>query len=207
VSESAVPYCIGLTGGIGCGKSKATQMFEALGAAVVDTDEISRALTKPGGRALPALESAFGPDYLSADGGLDRARMRAIVFSDPQAKRQLESILHPLIRAEARSRIAAASGPYVIIVVPLLFETGAYADLVSRVLVVDCDEKQQIARTMARSGLGEDEVRSIMKAQLARGERLQRADDVLNNDGDIEALRTQVEALHQRYLALANATP
>lgn len=202
-----MPYCIGLTGGIGCGKSKATQMFEALGAAVVDTDEISRALTAPGGGALRALESAFGPDYLNADGGLDRARMRAIVFSDPQAKRQLESILHPLIRAESRARIAAASGPYVIVVVPLLFETGAYADLVSRVLVVDCDEEQQIARTMARSGLEEDQVRSIMKAQLARRERLQRADDVLHNDGDIEALRNQVEALHQRYLALARATP
>jgi len=202
-----MPYCVGLTGGIGCGKSKATQMFEALGAAVVDTDEISRALTAPGGHAMRAVESAFGPDYLNADGGLDRARMRAIVFSDPQAKRQLESILHPLIRAESRSRIAAASGPYVILVVPLLLETGAYADLVSRVLVVDCDEQQQIARTMARSGLGEDEVRSIMKAQLARRERLQRADDVLHNDGDIEALRTQVEALHERYLAVAHATP
>ena len=200
-----MPYCVGLTGGIGCGKSRATQMFEALGASVVDTDEISRALTAPGGRALRALESAFGPDYLSADGGLDRARMRAIVFSDPQAKRQLEAILHPLIRAESRSRIAAASGPYAIVVVPLLFETGAYADLVSRVLVVDCDEEQQIARTMARSGLGEDEVRRIMKAQIARGERLQRADDVLHNDGDIEALRMQVEALHQRYLELAHA--
>jgi dephospho-CoA kinase len=201
-----MPYCVGLTGGIGCGKSAATQMFAALGAAIVDTDEISRALTAPGGGAMRALESAFGPDYLSADGSLDRARMRAIVFSDPQAKRQLEAILHPLIRAESRSRIAAATGPYVILVVPLLLETGAYADLVSRVLVVDCDEKLQIARTMARSGLDEDQVRSIMKAQLLRRERLQRADDVLQNDADIAALRTQVEALHQRYLELARAT-
>ena len=201
-----MPYCVGLTGGIGCGKSAATQMFAALGAAIVDTDEISRALTASGGGAMRALESAFGPDYLNADGSLDRARMRAIVFSDPQAKRQLEAILHPLIRAESRSRIAAATGPYVILVVPLLLETGAYADLVSRVLVVDCDEKLQIARTMARSGLDEDQVRSIMKAQLLRRERLQRADDVLQNDADIAALRTQVEALHQRYLELARAT-
>ena len=206
MSESPIPYCVGLTGGIGCGKSKATQMFAALGAAIVDTDEISRELTAPGGRALRALESAFGSDYLNADGSLDRARMRAIDFSDRQAKRQLEAILHPLIRAESRERVAAATASYVIVVVPLLLETGAYADLVSRVLVVDCDEEQQVARTMARSGLDEGEVRSIMKAQLARRERLQRADDVLHNDGDIEALRAQVEALHQRYLELARAT-
>lgn len=196
-------FCVGLTGGIGCGKSKATEMFAALGAAIVDTDEISRELTGAGGRAVPQLEAAFGPEYVTRDGALDRARMRALVFSDATAKRKLEAILHPLIRAESRERIARARAPYVIVVVPLLFETGAYDDLLNRVVVVDCDEAQQVARTMARSGLTEAEVRAIMRTQLARGERLARADDVLRNDGDIDALRSPVHALHERYLTAA----
>jgi dephospho-CoA kinase len=198
-------FCVGLTGGIGCGKSKATDMFAALGAGIVDTDEISRELTAAGGRAVAALESEFGTQYITADGALDRARMRALVFSDAHAKRRLEAILHPLIRAESRARIARATAPYTIVVVPLLLETGAYADLVDRVLVVDCDEEQQVARTMARSRLSESEVRAIMAAQLPRRDRLARADDVLRNDGDINALQLQVESLHQHYLAEARS--
>jgi dephospho-CoA kinase len=200
-------FCVGLTGGIGCGKSKATDIFAELGAGIVDTDVISRELTAAGGDAMPAIAEGFGREYLLLDGSLDRTRMRARVFSDPHAKRQLEAILHPRVRALARQRIVSASHPYVILVVPLLFETGAYADLLDRVLVVDCDEEQQVGRTMARSALSRDEVLSIMKSQLSRAERLARADDVLRNDADISALRAEVEALHRRYLQAARAAP
>src|SRR5207248_9529303 len=129
------------------------------------------------GNAMAAIVNEFGSDYRLANGGLDHTRMRTLVFDDPAAKRKLESILHPLIRAIARERIAAAPQPYVLLVVPLLLETGGYRDLIDRVLVVDCDEQQQVARTMARSGLAAGEVHRIMQAQLARNERLQRADD------------------------------
>jgi dephospho-CoA kinase len=198
-----MPFCVGLTGGIGSGKSVASRMFAELGAAVVDTDEISRALTAPGGAAIPALREGFGPEYVAADGGLDRARMRSLVFGDPAAKRKLEGILHPRIRDRLRADVAAARQPYVIAVIPLLFETGAYQDLLQRVLVVDCDESEQVRRASARSELSGQEVRSIMAAQLPRAERLKRADDVLVNDGSIDALRRQVARLHARYLDLA----
>ena len=200
-------FCVGLTGGIGCGKSRATEMFAALGAAIVDTDEISRELTAAGGSAMPLIVDAFGPQYAQVDGSLDRTRMRTLVFGDESAKRKLESILHPLIRDIARDRIATAREPYVLLVVPLLLETGGYRDLLQRVLVVDCSENVQVARTKARSGLGEDEVRAIMRAQLTRDERLKRADDVIVNDNSIEVLRWQVEALHRKYLALARSSP
>ena len=193
-------YVVGLTGGIGCGKTRATDMFAELGAGVVDTDVISRELTGPAGGAMSEIAAAFGPEYVLADGSLDRARMRALVFGDTDAKRRLEAILHPLIRDTSRDRIASSGAPYVLLVVPLLLETGSYRDLLKRVLVIDCDEARQIERVVARSGLAEDEVRSIMKAQLARSERLARADDVISNDGDINHLREQVERLHSRYL-------
>lgn len=196
-------FCVGLTGGIGCGKSRATEIFARLRAGVVDTDVISRELTTAGGIAMKALAAEFGPDYVLPDGSLDRPRMRAFVFTEGAAKRKLEAILHPLIRAASRERIAAASEPYVILVVPLLLETGAYRELLDRILVVDCDEDQQVIRTVARSGLTEDEVRAIMAAQLPRRERLRQADDVLHNDDDIKSLRTQIETLHGRYLEAA----
>lgn len=196
-------YCIGLTGGIGSGKSSAAGVFHELGAGVVDTDEIARELTAPGGAAIPGIRGQFGADYIAADGSLDRARMRRLVFGDPASKTALEAILHPLIRERSTARIAAARQPYVLVVVPLLLETGAYRELINRVLVVDCSEEQQIARTMQRSRLTADEVRAIMATQLPRRERLARADDVLHNDGDIAAMRRQVEALHDRYLALS----
>ena len=198
-----MPYCIGLTGGIGSGKSKAADMFADLGAAVVDTDAISHDLTAPGGAAMPLIEQAFGAEYLREDGSLDRARMRSLVFSNLEAKRGLEAILHPLIRARVRERVGEGGAPYVMIVVPLLLETGSYRDLIERVLVVDCDESQQVARTMARSRLDEDEVRRIMAAQVPRAERLRAADDVLVNDADIKTLRSRVEALHRKYLTEA----
>ena len=196
-------YVIGLTGGIGSGKSAAASRFAELGAAIVDTDAIARELTAPGGSAVPALRSEFGGEYITADGGLDRARMRRLVFQDPEARKKLEAILHPLIRAESRARIAVADRPYVVVVVPLLLETGAYRDLIDRVLVVDCAEKWQLERATQRSGLSEDEVRAIMAAQLTRAERLARADDVLPNDGSIEDLRQKVNELHSRYVGLA----
>lgn len=198
-------YCIGLTGGIGSGKSSAAEIFRELGAGVVDTDAIAHELTRPGGAALTAIRGQFGAQYIAADGGLDRSKMRRLVFSDPASKKRLEAILHPRIRAESEARIAAAREPYVIIAVPLLLETGAYNALIDRVLVVDCAEEQQVARTMQRSAITAEEVRAIMAAQLPRSERLARADDVLHNDADMAALRRQAEALHGKYLALARA--
>ena len=200
-----MPFRVGLTGGIGCGKSKAAEIFADLGAQVIDSDAISHELTGPGGGAMSAIEQAFSRDYVRADGSLNRERMRSLVFSEPDARGKLEAILHPLIRAEIARRMHAAAAPYVILVVPLLLETGAYREMLDRILVIDCDESQQIARAMARSGLAEDEVRRIMSAQLPRAERVRQAQDVLSNDGDIETLRSKVEALHQQYLAAARA--
>jgi dephospho-CoA kinase len=196
-------YCIGLTGGIGSGKSSAARLFQELSAGVVDTDQIAHELTGSGGAAITEIRRQFGADYIAADGGLDRAKMRRLAFSDNAAKKKLETILHPLIRKQAMAQIAATRQPYVLVVVPLLFETGAYRELVSRVLVVDCEEAQQIARTMQRSRLTADEVRAIMAAQLPRNERLDRADDVLHNDDDMDALRRQIGILHDKYFALA----
>jgi dephospho-CoA kinase len=200
-----MPFCVGLTGGIGSGKSAASGRFGELGAGVVDTDEISRELTVPAGAAIEEIRKQFGPEFVTADGGLDRARMRRLVFADAAARRKLEAILHPLIRARTRAAIAAATQPYVIVVVPLLLETGACAELVQRVLVVDCEEAEQVRRTMARSGLSAGEVREIMATQLPRAERLRRADDVLANDGDLPALQRRVARLHAQYLDLARA--
>ncbi len=194
---------VGLTGGIGSGKSVAASRFAELGAAIVDTDAIAHELTGPGGSAVAALTSQFGTEYVAADGGLDRARMRRLVFQDPEARKKLEAILHPLIRAESRARIAVADRPYVVVVVPLLLETGAYRDLTDRVLVVDCAAERQMQRAVQRSGLSEDDVRAIMAAQLTRAERLARADDVLPNDGSMEDMRRHVNDLHSRYLDLA----
>jgi dephospho-CoA kinase len=198
-----MPYCVGLTGGIGSGKSTAASAFEALGAAVVDTDAISHEITAPGGAAMSTIRSQFGPDYVAASGGLDRGRMRGLVFQDAAAKAKLEAILHPMIRETARARARAARAPYVILVVPLLLETGACLELARRVLVVDCSEARQIERATRRSGLSAAEVRAIMAAQLPRAERLARADDVLDNDGGMDALERQVGELHARYLELA----
>ena len=159
-------YCIGLTGGIGSGKSSAAGLFHELGAGVVDTDQIAHELTGAGGETITAIRSQFGTDYIAADGGLDRGKMRRLVFSDSASKKKLEAILHPLIRRQAAARIAEARQPYVLVVVPLLFETGAYRELVSRVLVVDCTEERQIARTMQRSRLTADEVRAINEKRI-----------------------------------------
>lgn len=196
-------FVVGLTGGIGSGKSTVARRFEALGASIVDTDAIAHTLTAAGGEAIPALRQAFGDAYITAEGALDRVRMRSLIFADPKAKERLEAILHPRIRTRAEAAIARASGPYVVLVVPLLLETGAYANRVDRILVVDCLEAQQIHRTMLRSGLDEATVQAILATQVSRAERLARADDVIDNSGPEEALEPQVEALHRKYLALS----
>jgi len=196
-------FVIGLTGGIGSGKSTAAKLFEELGAAVVDTDEIAHELTASGGGAMAALREAFGPGFLTPDGALDRAKMRQLVFGDRDAKQRLEAVLHPMIRAETAARIAGSDRPYSIAVVPLLLETGAYRTLTNRVLVVDCAEEEQVRRASQRSGIAEDAVRAIMAAQLPRAERLKCADDVLANTGGVASLREQVARLHAKYLELA----
>ncbi len=198
-----MPFCVGLTGGIGSGKSSAARLFQALGAGVVDVDDISHALTRPGGTAIPEILCQFGRDFIAADGSLDRARMRDLVFTDPQAKDRLEAILHPLIGQQARDQVAHAEAPYVLLVVPLLLEKNAYHELVQRIAVVDCTEQVQIERTMRRNNLSESAVRAIMASQLSRADRLAKADDILHNDGGEEALRQQVVQLHQHYLNLA----
>lgn len=200
-----MPFCVGLTGGIASGKSSAAKLFEELGAAVVDTDAIAHELTRPGGGALAEIRRVFGATFIAPDGGLERAKMRRLVFNDPEAKKKLESILHPLIREQARAQIVAAQQPYVIVVVPLLLETGAYRDLIQRVLVVDCTEEQQVERAMRRSQLEEHEVRAILAAQLPRVERVKHADDVIENNGSMETLRARVRALHETYLTMAES--
>ena len=198
-----MPFVIGLTGGIGSGKSAAADAFARLGATLVDTDVIAHALTAPGGAAIEAVRAAFGDDCIDASGAMDRAEVRARVFADASARKQLEGILHPLIRRESAARVAEAHGPYVVLVVPLLVESRDYRTRVDRVLVIDCPVETQIARVRARSGLAEDEARRIVAAQASRETRLAAADDVIDNSGTLEALHAQVERLHARYLALA----
>ena len=196
---------VGLTGGIGSGKSAAATEFERLGATLVDTDAIAHELTAPNGRAIAALRDAFGDAAIGADGALDRAWMRSRVFSDPAAKRRLESILHPMIRDESGLRIRDAGGAYVVHAVPLLVESGDFRQRVDRVLVVDVPEEVQVARVRARSGLEEPSVRAIMRTQASREQRLAAADDVLDNTGSLELLRQRVRALHEKYLQLAQS--
>ena len=195
---------VGLTGGIGSGKSVVAGLFAEHGVPVIDTDAIAHALTASGGAAMPAIVAAFGSELMRADGALDRDAMRRRAFADASVKKRLESILHPLIRGESDARCRAASdAPYVVLVVPLLVESAAYRDRVGRVLVVDCDESLQVARVVARNGLPEAEVRAIMATQASRADRLAAADDVVVNESALESLRAQVDALHVRYIELA----
>jgi dephospho-CoA kinase len=198
-------FVVGLTGGIGSGKSAAAAEFERLGADVVDTDAIAHELTARGGRALPEIERIFGAAMIGDGGALDRGRMRSLVFADPAAKNALEALLHPMIRDESQRRIAASRGPYVVHVVPLLIESADYRGRVDRVLVIDAPEELQVERVRARSGLAEADVRAIIAAQAARAERVAAADDVIDNRGTIDALRQQVTALHRRYLEYSKA--
>jgi len=196
-------FSVGLTGGIGCGKSTVADLFAARGATIVDTDVIAHALTAPQGAAMPAIVAEFGPDFALPDGALDRARMRTLVFSDASARARLEAILHPRIRAATEAAGQAATGAYVMYVVPLLIESGSWRERVTRVLAIDCSEDTQVARVMQRSHLSADEVRAIMATQVTRTRRLAEADDVVDNDAGLDALQKQVQALHERYLALS----
>jgi dephospho-CoA kinase len=199
-----VKFVVGLTGGIGSGKSAAAAEFERLGATVVDTDVIAHELTGQRGLALAEISRLFGKGFISADGAMDREKMRELAFSDPAARKKLEALLHPMIRDESARRIAAAAGPYVVHVIPLLVEGGEYRGRVDRVVVVDSPEDVQVARVRQR-GLDEQQIRKILGIQAPRAARLQAADDVIDNGGTLDALRKQVGELHKKYLEFARS--
>ncbi len=200
-----MPYTVGLTGGIGSGKSVVASLFEKLGAAVVDTDVIAHQLTIAGGTAIPAIQAQFGCDFLNADGSLNRSTVRQRIFSDPKAKQALENILHPMIRQQVDAAVATRQAPYVMLVVPLLVETGAYRDRIGRVVVVDCNEESQLTRTAVRSKLSASDIKSIMATQVPRAERLRHADDIILNNGELACLSIPVAVIDQRLRALAAA--
>ncbi|MDD4929026.1 MAG: dephospho-CoA kinase [Gallionella sp.] len=197
--------CVGLTGGIGCGKNTVARLFEALGVPVIDTDSLSHQLTRSGGQAIAPIKAAFGEPYITKTGELDRALMRQLVFSDAGAKLKLENILHPLILALCEAELCAkAAAPYVILMAPLLLECPAFLALVDRVLLVDCSEQNQISRVASRSGLDETQIRAIIALQMPRAERMARADDFISNDGLCAELDEQVAALHRHYANITN---
>jgi dephospho-CoA kinase len=201
----ATRFAVGLTGGIGCGKTTVADLFAARGASVIDTDQIAHGLTAPQGAAMPAILAEFGSGFATPDGAMDRARMRALVFAEPAARTRLEAILHPRIREATAAAALLATGPYTIFVVPLLIESGTWRERVARILAVDCAEQTQVARVMARNHLAEAQVRAIMAAQVTREQRLAAADDVILNEEGLEALLPQVDRLHARYLEAAAA--
>ncbi|WP_281663459.1 dephospho-CoA kinase [Paraburkholderia fungorum] len=199
-------FVVGLTGGIGSGKSTVADLFAAHGVPLVDTDVIAHRITAPHGIAMPQIAAEFGDSFVAADGSLDRARMRTLVFSDDGARKRLEDITHPLIRAETEREQREAQGPYVIVVVPLLVESGNWKTRVNRVLTVDCSVETQIARVMSRNGFSREQVLAIIARQATREARLAAADDIINNDNaPLDALKAQVDAQHRAYLALAPA--
>lgn len=201
---TARAFCVGLTGGIGSGKSAVAEIFARLGAEVVDTDVIAHGLTAVSGAAMPAIIDAFGRDVATPEGALDRAAMRKRVFSGCDARKQLETILHPMIQAESARRLKEVSAPYAVLVVPLLVENlDAYQALLDRIAVVDCESAQQLARTAQRPGLDLAQAEAILAAQISQLERLRLADDVINNRGELASLDRQVERLHAVYLRLA----
>lgn len=197
------PLRIGLTGGIASGKSTVADLFAALGAKVIDTDMIARDLVQPGQAALEQIRAEFGAQVIAADGTLDRRAMRRRIFADDEARRRLEAILHPQIQRETRRRMAAAGGDYQLIVVPLLTESPL-RDGLDRILVVDCDENTQLGRLLARDAESEEQARRMLASQSSREQRLAIADDVIQNDADLESLSSQVSALHDSYMALAH---
>jgi dephospho-CoA kinase len=195
---------IGLTGGIGSGKSAVSGCFERLGVPVIDADQAAREVVEPGQPALAEIAATFGADVLRDDGSLDRARLREHVFGDPWARRRLEAILHPRIRARMRAQLAALPGdtPYAVLVIPLLFET-AQGDMVDRVLVVEASEPIRIARVAGRDGVTDEQVRRIILAQCSAEDRAAGAHDLIRNEGSESELAAKVSALHEKYLALA----
>ncbi|MGF6772945.1 dephospho-CoA kinase [Paraburkholderia sp. GAS199] len=199
-------FVVGLTGGIGSGKSTVADLFALQGVPLVDTDLIAHRITAPHGVAMSPIATEFGNEFVAADGSLDRARMRELVFSDETARKRLESITHPLIRAETEREQREAQGPYVIVVVPLLVESGTWRNRVNRVLTVDCSVETQISRVMRRNAFSREQVQAIIARQATREARLAAADDVVDNDDTpLDALTARVDALHQTYLTMAKA--
>lgn len=193
---------VALTGGIASGKSTVAKFFAALGVPIIDTDQVARQVVEPGQPPLERLVERFGAAILTPDGHLDRPKLREIVFSDPKARADLEALTHPAIGSAVQAWSAAAGGPYQILIIPLLVEKGLTSQ-VDRVLVVDCDEELQIRRLQARDGSTVEQARAILNAQTSRTARLKAAHDVIQNDGDLSAVRDQVSLLHARYLELA----
>lgn len=193
---------VGVTGGIGSGKSTVCAMFAEFGIPVIDTDQVAREVVVPGSEGLAAVVAVFGPDILSADGALDRAALRRVVFQNPALRVQLEQVLHPRIRARVAAHIATVATPYCLVGIPLLSDRSSQGYL-DRVLVVDCPEELQESRVMQRDGLSREEVLAIMKSQVSRGQRLALADEVIVNAGDLDGIRAEVAKLHKRYLELA----
>jgi dephospho-CoA kinase len=197
---------IGLTGGIASGKSTVEQRFTELGVPVINADDSSRAVVARGQPGLEAVVERFGAGILTPQGELDRRELRSLIFSDAARRKELEAILHPLIRADMEQRSSQASGPYVILSIPLLVEGNARGRW-NRILVVDADESLQLARLMSRDAVSDAEARAALAAQASRAARLAAADDVLVNSGTVADLRQAVDRLHRRYLELAAATP
>jgi dephospho-CoA kinase len=198
--------CIGLTGGIGCGKSTVADLFAERGAGVIDTDVISQGLTQVGGGAIEALSAEFGADFITDAGALDRVKMRGLVFFDLSAKQRLERILHPLIFDQAKAQMQLKqTAPYLLVVVPLLPSSRTFRPLMQKVLMVDCGEQTRIERVIRRSHMTEAEVRAIISRQSSRAEYLQLADNVIQNGGDLENLVGQVAVLHESYMKMQNS--
>ena len=200
--DNAKKYVVGLTGGIGSGKTAAADIFQSLGITIINADALSREVVEPGQPALTSIAEHFGSDVIAADGSLDRALMRTRVFSDPEHRAWLEALLHPLIADLIRQRLADADSPYAILETPLLFETDQHR-LVDRTLVIDVSEETQLARAMQRDCSDADTIRSIIAAQIDRDERSARADDLVSNEGDLSALRNEIERLHKKYIEMA----
>jgi len=200
-SSAGKPWILGLTGGIGSGKSAAAQCFVDLGIHLVDADHAARWVVEPGRPALSQIAVHFGDEVLQADGALNRGALRELIFKDPQQRVWLENLLHPLIREEIKQYLARAESPYAILVSPLLLETTQH-QMVQRVLVIDVPQTVQIERTVLRDNTNEEQVQAILKAQASREDRLSRADDVIVNDQDLTWLRSEVERLHHFYLTL-----
>ena len=201
-------WIVGLTGGIGSGKTQVSNAFEALGVPVIDTDLISHAITAPNGLAIPVIREIFGADLIDPSGRLDRDKMRKLVFTDAEARRKLEAILHPLIANVTMASIAQHSiAPYVVLVVPLLAESPQWLNRCDRVLVIDCELETQISRVMARSNLTREQVLAIIATQASREERKAIANEVIVNESSLEALTQQVRKLHDFYLTMAKQSP
>lgn len=199
------PFIVGLTGGIGSGKSAVADRFALRGVTIVDTDGIAHELTASGGAAIAPIRAAFGDSAIDDSGAMGRKVMRDLVFADPDARRRLEAILHPMIRNESDRRCRAATSAYVILAVPLLIESGTYRERCNRICVVDCPVETQISRVKARNNLDEGQIRAIIASQASREDRLAAADDVIDNSGDLAALDDQIERLHASYLQAASS--